>query len=192
VRVEAWLDGILGTSMALFRRGHLVAWTSSAKLQAWPEHTGAACLRRVFHHPDVEPALHAIGAALQYHGLAAPEWIVTQQGGLAFIENNPRATNLILHDKFDDMDFGAAFRDFAGLSRYERPAPHMGEGAVVHMFPQHIARCVQARDVRSLAGWLSPTANRDIVWSDPGLLYKGVREIGRHCVAYARTLLPRR
>jgi hypothetical protein len=178
VRLETWLPGPAGDVQALFARGELIAWTSSLKVQGWPLPAGPSCSRRVFHHPLIEPSLRRFGAATQYHGLCSPEWALAADGGLFFLELNPRAGNIIHHDRFDDTDFAHAFRAFAGQSTYRRPTPPMGaRGPTIYMFPQHVLYCFQSRNWPALRRWLPFSDTKDVEWRDPGAVYRGLKEV---------------
>jgi predicted ATP-grasp superfamily ATP-dependent carboligase len=192
VRLETWLLATGGTQ-ALFAHGELFAWTSSIREGGWPMPTGPSSVRRVFHHTLIEPSLRRFGAATKYHGLCSPDWALLPDGGLCFMELNPRASNLIHHDRFDGVDFGRALVAFAGGEPYRQPALRTGAGGTrIHMFPQHVVYCVESRDWAALLHWLPLAGTHDIVWDDPGPLYAGLREIARRSLKPVRAWVEQR
>jgi hypothetical protein len=193
LRVESWLERPVGGTQALFAHGRLLAATSSLTVDRWPEPTGPSCSRRIFNHPLLEPTLNAFGAATGYHGLCHPEWMLLPDGTPAYLELNPRASCLIRHDRYDDVDFGRALAAFAGGDAYRQPPLRPGaNGSTIYLFPQHLIYCLQSHDFLSLRRWLPLSSRHDIPWDDPGPTLGALRMIAYRAVDELRAWLRQR
>ncbi len=174
VVVQAFVEGRLGNTAALFQHGRPVAWLSAFKARTWPGAFGPSCARQLAAPPDVEALLTTLGEALGYHGFGAVDWIASlQTQKLTLLELNARPVPALHLGARDGVDFAVAARAFV---RGE-PVPPFAARAlrddepVTPLFPQDFYRAVAEDDTAALRGWQAKVARfDDVPWDDPPLL----------------------
>jgi len=174
VVLQKLVRGQVGSTIALFDRTPL-CWMSAFKARTFPGPYGPSSARRFMSHADVEPLLEAFGAASQYRGFAAFDWILdeaTQR--LAVIEVNTRAVPTIHMGRFAGVDFAASIRAMlAGTRAVQRPPAMPDDAPVIAMFPEDFYRAAVDKAA-------PPPAHReprwrDVPWTDVPLLAYHVR-----------------
>lgn len=174
VVAQKFIPGKLGSSCGLLHRGKPLAWASSEKVRTWPGTFGPSTARRIYAHPDIEKAFERFGAATQYHGFAAFDWIVDADNNFRIIEMNARPTNVTRLGALAGTNWELAIQSMLnGGEAVYPPAAQPVDTRVVALFPEDIMRAITrdgfSRDV--VASWI-PRRGRynDIPWRDPKVL----------------------
>ncbi len=174
VVAQKFLEGTIGSSLAIFSHGRLLAWASGEKVRTWPGKFGPSTARRIVTHPDIGPTFERFGAATGYHGLAATDWIIDADNNFRVIELNSRPTAMLRLGALAGTDFSAAIAEMlAGGSTTYPPSSEPADSRVVAFFPEDLMRAIAqdgfTRD--EVASWL-PRKGRynDIPWGDRKVL----------------------
>lgn len=167
---QEFVEGRICLLEFLMRDGELLCWQLSHKCRVHPAPYGPSSARRFLESPLAEACLREFGKQTAYHGLGSFDLILRDDGSLAFIELNARATSGLCLKHQSGADFGAAIRalaegrggSFVGPVRDHRERP---------LFPQDMVRSLETEPFRQVASRvLTPSTWQDAAWRDPGLL----------------------
>jgi glutathione synthase/RimK-type ligase-like ATP-grasp enzyme len=169
--LQRFIDGPIGNTVVLYRRGTPLAWMSAYKVRTCPGPFGPSSARRFMTHADVKPLVERIGALTGFHGFCAFDWVHAGDR-LHLIELNARPVPTIHMSAHAGIDFSRAVRDLLhGGGAVQEPSEPPGDAPIVPMFPEDLIR-------GALEGELSlPLA--DVPWSDPSLLQFHVSRMWR-------------
>ena len=168
--VERCIEGRVGGTPALFRRGRLAWWSSFLKSGVWPAPFGPSCRRSAYEPAGLEAILQRMGAAMELHGLFGVDWIETPDGKVFVIELNGRPIPMNEGARQVREALPAALADFLSGRDDVRP-PGEESREAWHMMPQSYELAVAEGDRLLTARLiLGMGVRRDIPWNDPGIL----------------------
>lgn len=175
--IQAYINGPVGSTEALFARGRPVAWLSSYHREFWPTQCAASCVRELTDAPEIEDMLTRIGAMTAYRGLAGVDWLREgDDGKIHLIELNPRPTPCYHLGPRVGVDFSTGLRGLLdGRSALQRPRAPDPAQSLVYQFPQYCYRAIDDRAFHRLARTVP-----DIPRDDPLLLAALLRRLLTH------------
>jgi predicted ATP-grasp superfamily ATP-dependent carboligase len=173
VSVQAFVQGNVGMTEILYRRGEPVCYASWYKTRCWPTQLGGSSVRQAVDHRDVLPMITRLGALAKMHGLASMDWIHEKAAdALTLIEFNARPSSAMHLRRPGRSSLFA--RGIRMMLEGKTPTPALvGEtgGALVRLFPQNLFQVVAEKDVAGMLAWLPGLpSSADFPWHDPSLL----------------------
>jgi hypothetical protein len=171
--VQAFVQGEVGITEMLYRRGELICYASWYKTRCWPTALGGSSVRQPIDHPDVLPAITALGALTRVHGFASVDWIHEKtSNALTLIEFNARPSSAVhLQRGGRGSFFARGIRVLLGGKTPASPFTAQGRDSQVRLFPQNVLQVVSERDLPGMLAWLpGRRSSADFPWHDPGLL----------------------
>lgn len=185
VAIQAFVDGLVGSTAVLFVDGTPCCWMSSFKHEVHPKPFGPSSVRRYVDFPTLESLLARIGREFRLTGLCGLDWILPAgRNEPLFIELNGRPPPWLHLHRHYGVDFPGAIRAMlSGSPRVIRPPTTVPEPCV-RMFPQDAMRAVAEGDwpgfMRGFLGGIDaprdePRLLRSLRWTLCRRAYKRLR-----------------
>lgn len=168
--VQQYIEGRIGTTAILYRKGEPVYVTSSYARHCWPTPFSPQTMREIVDREVFKQIALLIGKMTQFDGLAGIDWIEDSAGRVYVIELNARPTPLHLIAP----SLPTYARALDAIQRGE-PVPPLRRrernGQVYRVFPLDFYRVFAQRDLRGFVLWIvTMPFSRSVPWDDLPLL----------------------
>ncbi|MDZ4799866.1 MAG: hypothetical protein SGI92_17040 [Bryobacteraceae bacterium] len=173
--VQEYVQGRLGATAVLYRRGVPQCWYSYWLLRNWPNPLAAASAFELFWDPQIEPFITKLGALSGFDGLCGVDWMWNSElNRIQLIEMNIRPTPGLYLGRHAGVSFDKALAAWAaGRELIQRPVQTSGQ--VLRLWPQNLYPAVEGGEPMEFIRAFSSAP-----WSDPGLMVSQFRRVVTH------------
>ena len=172
--LQQFIPGVPAMHIVAAWQGRLLAGLSFLKAAVKPQPFGPSTVVRCIEHAEMNATATKLVAALGLSGFASFDFVISQNGGGAFlIELNPRSTPALHLGRLFGHDLCGSLAQQLDWVKEPLETTILPKEMAVALFPVEIERDPESAWLRSGSGVL-----HDIPWQDPGVV--------KHC--YRRLL----
>ena len=172
--LQQFIPGVPAMHIIAAWQGRLLAGVSFVKAAGTPRPFGPSTVVRCIEHTEMNATATKLVAALGLSGFASFDFVISSDGGEAFlIELNPRCTPALHLGRLFGHDLCGSLAQHLGWVKEPLETTVLPKETIVALFPNEIERDPESAWLRSGSGML-----HDIPWQDPGVV--------KHC--YRRLL----